>query len=89
MNYPAVGTPERRERDLEMIRNPGTWPLRKLPMKRILSDDPNEARFGTIEEADVRWDVYRIYAPSRTGGEPVALTYSSWEALLEDGWAID
>jgi hypothetical protein len=81
MNYPAVGTPERRERDLELIKNPGRWPLPNLPLKRLgVGDGP---AFGTIAPIDVATNRPRI----KTGdGEK---TYPSFEAILEDGWAVD
>lgn len=83
MSYPAVGTEERRELDLAMMRNPSNWPMgRTLPLKRIPGDGSGMS--GRLEIPEGGGPVEPVVVQG--GGRSI---YPSFEAILDAGWTVD
>jgi hypothetical protein len=63
-------------RTLEMLRNPGGWPLRVLPLKRERGETI-ETGFAEPGEVVVRYS------------DGAVAVYRSFEEITEDGWEVD
>lgn len=71
-------TPERREREVAMMRDPSRWPYDYLPLKRMLAGEGHMA-FGYLEGPTPTVEL--------AGGGRVE--YGSFEELHEAGWLVD
>ena len=80
MNYPEIGTPERRKLDLRMMKDPTHWPYRVLPLKRIREGHGDMGYLKTAG-AEVLPVVFQDGGPDRR--------YGSMESILDDGWTVD
>jgi hypothetical protein len=75
-----------------LLQAPDTWKhWPKMPMKRVAEHD---LEFGCAMAADVKAGIWVVYLDDDTKG-PVPTdatprrTYSSLDALLDDGWVVD
>ncbi len=85
MPYTDYGD-RRRAEDIALMRDPARWPYTVLPLKRYELDTKRmECGILLLDEPKV-W-LGNIY--QRVTSAHQSITYSSFDALVADGWTVD
>lgn len=82
---------EREEQDLEMMRNPGFWPLAVLPVTRY-DHEPGEPGTGIMlpsGPAVYLVDMFQGPVSVQELQDAERIDYEDYESALADGWRVD